>query len=40
VVIIHLSPAHEPEIEREVREVSNLLGISIDIAHEGEVLIL
>jgi ribonuclease BN (tRNA processing enzyme) len=40
VVIIHLSPAHEPEIEREVKEVSKLLGISIDIAHEGEELIL
>jgi phosphoribosyl 1,2-cyclic phosphodiesterase len=40
VVIIHLSPQHEAEIEREVREVSKLLGISIDIAHEGEELIL
>jgi len=40
VVIIHLSPEHEPEIEREVREVSELLRTSIDIAHEGEVLIL
>jgi len=40
VVIIHLSPQHEPEIEREVREVAKLLGISIDIAHEGEELIL
>jgi ribonuclease BN (tRNA processing enzyme) len=40
VVIIHLSPQHESEIEREVGEVSKLLGISIDIAHEGEELIL
>jgi ribonuclease BN (tRNA processing enzyme) len=40
VVAIHLSPQHEPEIEREVREVSELLGTSIDIAHEGEELIL
>jgi len=40
VVIIHLSPQHEPEIEREVREVAKLLGTSIDIAHEGEELIL
>jgi len=40
VVIIHLSPEHEPEIEREVREVAKSLGISIDIAHEGEELIL
>ena len=40
VVVIHLSPQHEPEIEKEVREVSKSLGISIDIAHEGEELIL
>ena len=40
VVIIHLSPQHEPEIEKEVREVAKLLGTSIDIAHEGEELIL
>jgi ribonuclease BN (tRNA processing enzyme) len=40
VVIIHLSPQHEPEIEREVREIAESLGISIDIAHEGEELIL
>jgi Cft2 family RNA processing exonuclease len=40
VVAIHLSPQHEPEIEREVREVAKLLGTSIDIAHEGEELIL
>ena len=40
VVVIHMSPQHEPEIEREVREVAELLGISIDIAHEGNELIL
>jgi len=40
VAVIHMSPQHEPEIEREVREVAKLLGTSIDIAHEGEELIL
>jgi Cft2 family RNA processing exonuclease len=40
VVVIHVSPQHEPEIEKEVRKVAKLLGISIDIAREGEELIL
>ena len=40
VAVIHVSPQHEPEIEGEVREVAELLGISIDIAHEGDELIL
>jgi len=40
VVVIHMSPQHEPEIKREIREVAELLGISIDIAREGEELIL
>jgi ribonuclease BN (tRNA processing enzyme) len=40
VLINHLSPHHEPEIEKEVREVATLLRTSIDIAHEGEELIL
>jgi Cft2 family RNA processing exonuclease len=40
VVVIHMSPQHEPEIEREVRKVAKLLGISIDIAHEGDELTL
>jgi len=40
VVVIHLSPQHEPEVERELREVAKLLGISIEIAHESEELIL
>jgi ribonuclease BN (tRNA processing enzyme) len=40
VAVIHVSPQHEPEIEREVREVAKLLGTSIAMAHEGEELIL
>jgi cAMP phosphodiesterase len=40
VIAFHLSPQHEPEIEKEVGEVAKSLGISIDIAHEGEELIL
>jgi ribonuclease BN (tRNA processing enzyme) len=36
VVAIHMSPQYESEIEREVREVAESLGTSIDIAHEGE----
>jgi ribonuclease BN (tRNA processing enzyme) len=40
VVVTHTSPQHEPEIEREVRQAAKSLGASIDIAHEGEVLIL
>lgn len=40
VAIIHMSPQHETEIKREVRELAKLLGISIDVAHEGEELIL
>jgi ribonuclease BN (tRNA processing enzyme) len=40
VVAIHMSPQHERQIEREVREVARLLEISIDIAREGEKLIL
>jgi len=40
VTVIHMSPQHEPEIKREVREVAKLLGTSIHIAHEGEELIL
>lgn len=40
VAVIHMSPQHEPEIEREVGEVAKSLGISINIAHEGEELIL
>jgi hypothetical protein len=40
VSAIHMSPQHEPEIEGEVREVAKLLGTSIDIAREGDELIL
>jgi ribonuclease BN (tRNA processing enzyme) len=40
VVVIHMSPQHETEIKREVREVAELLGISIDIPREGEELVL
>jgi ribonuclease BN (tRNA processing enzyme) len=40
VAVIHMSPQHEPQIEREVGEVARSLGISIDIAIEGEELTL
>lgn len=40
VAVIHISPQDEPAVKREVREVAKLLGISIDIAHEGEEIIL
>ena len=38
VILIHLSPKHEKEIKREVKEVAKKLKISIDIACEGEKL--
>jgi phosphoribosyl 1,2-cyclic phosphodiesterase len=40
VVIIHLSPQHEPEIEKEIKEVAQKLGTSIEVASEGEKLSL
>jgi len=40
VTVIHLSPQHESDIEGEVREIGESLGISINIAHEGEELVL
>jgi Cft2 family RNA processing exonuclease len=40
VTVIHMSPQHEPYIEEEVGEVAKSLGISIDIAREGEELML
>jgi ribonuclease BN (tRNA processing enzyme) len=40
VIAIHTSPQHDPEVEREVREVARSLGIPIDIAREGEKLML
>jgi phosphoribosyl 1,2-cyclic phosphodiesterase len=40
VVIIHLSPQHEPEIEKEIKEVAQKLGASIEVAREGKKLSL
>jgi len=40
VAAIHMSPQHETEIRREVGEVAELLGISIDIPREGDELVL
>jgi ribonuclease BN (tRNA processing enzyme) len=40
VTVIHLSPRHEPDIRKEVGEVAESLGISINIAHEGEELVV
>ena len=40
VAVIHMSPQHESQIVKEVREVAGSLGISIDIPNEGEKLIL
>jgi ribonuclease BN (tRNA processing enzyme) len=40
VAAIHMSPQHEAETRREIREVAKSLGISIDIPHEGDELIL
>ena len=40
VVVIHMSPQHETEMKREIREVAELLGISIDIPREGDELVL
>jgi ribonuclease BN (tRNA processing enzyme) len=40
VVIIHLSPQHEPEIEKEIKEISQRLGVSIEVAREGTELSL
>jgi ribonuclease BN (tRNA processing enzyme) len=40
VAATHVSPQHEHQIEREVREVAKSLGASIDIAREGEKLVL
>ena len=35
VVVVHLNPQHEPEIEREVSGIAASLGIEISIAREG-----
>jgi len=40
VVAVHTSPQHESEIEKELRDVGGVLGISIDIAREGDRLTL
>ena len=40
VVVIHMSPQHETEIKRELREVAKLLRISIQVPDEGEKLVL
>ena len=40
VVVIHMCPQFEQEIERDVREAGKELGISINITHEGEEIIL
>jgi ribonuclease BN (tRNA processing enzyme) len=40
VCAIHMSPQHESEIEREVRQVSKLLETPIHIPREGEELIV
>ncbi len=40
VTAFHMSPQHEPDIEKEVGEVAKSLGISIDIARQGEELVL
>jgi ribonuclease BN (tRNA processing enzyme) len=40
VVAIHMSPQHEPETKREIRQVAKLLETSIGIAREGEELVL
>jgi ribonuclease BN (tRNA processing enzyme) len=40
VVIIHLSPQHEAEIEREIKPVARRLGASIEVAREGKELSL
>jgi ribonuclease BN (tRNA processing enzyme) len=40
VSIIHLGPQYEHEIDKEIKEVAKTLGISVEIAHEGEELIL
>jgi ribonuclease BN (tRNA processing enzyme) len=40
VVIIHLSPRHEAEVEREVKPVAQKLGASIEVAREGKELSL
>jgi Cft2 family RNA processing exonuclease len=40
VSAVHMSPQHQPDIEKEVGHVAKSLGISIHIPHEGEELAL
>ena len=40
VFVIHISPQFEQEIEREIQEIGKELEIVINIAHEGEEIIL
>jgi len=40
ITVIHLSPRHETETVREIKEVADFLGISIHIPHEGDEVVL
>ena len=40
IILIHLSPKYEKEIKKEVNEVSKDLNVSIDIACEGDKIIV
>lgn len=40
ITVFHLSPRHETETVREIREVADSLGISIHIPREGDELVL
>jgi len=40
IVLIHLSPKFEKEIQEEVKEISKELKVSIDIAQEGDTITL
>ena len=40
ITVIHLSPRHETETVREIKEVADFLGISIYIPHEGDEVVL
>jgi len=35
VVVIHIPPHFQKEVEQEVKEISRELGIDIDIGYEG-----
>ena len=40
VIIIHLSPDHEKDIKKEIKDVSDELKIKIDISSEGKTITL